>query len=30
MKANRKRNAVKLAASKKGTHVMIRVVTIYG
>ena len=30
MKANRKQNAVKLTASKIGTHVMVQVVTKYG
>ena len=30
MKANRKQTAVKLTASKIGTHVMVRVVTKYG
>lgn len=30
MKANRKQNAVKLTASKIGTHIMVRVVTKYG
>lgn len=30
MKANSKQNAVKLDASKIGSHVMVRVVTKYG
>ena len=30
MKANCKQTAVKLAASKIGTHVMVQVVTKYG
>ena len=30
MKANHKQNEVKLTASKKGTHIMMQVVTKYG
>ena len=30
MKANHKQNEVKLTASKKGTHIMVQVVTKYG
>ena len=29
MKANRKQNAVKVTASKIGTHLMVRVLTTY-